>query len=105
MENSYLGGLLRRDALEERRHAGLLPGNSSWEQGEDTRLFLHHSGSSWRLFTWDGLALLLRGYARSAGGAGGPDLEQVADELRCHYLEHGELAVDGLEGSFTLALL
>ncbi len=29
----------------------------------------------------------------------------MAEEIRCHYLEHGELAVDWLDGSFTLALL
>ena len=44
-------------------------------------------------FTWDALALLVRGYARLAGGTGLPDLERVAEEIRCHYLEHGDLAV------------
>ncbi len=39
------------------------------------------------------------------GCTGALDLDRVAEELRCHYLEHGTLAVDDLEGSFTLALL
>jgi asparagine synthase (glutamine-hydrolysing) len=58
-----------------------------------------------RLFTWDGLALLLRGYVRPSGSSGPLDPERVAAGLRCRYLETGRLAVDGLEGSFTLALL
>src|SRR5207237_7876799 len=43
--------------------------------------------------------------ARPAGSAGPLDLERVAEEVRCHYLEQGVLAVDDLDGSFTLALL
>jgi asparagine synthase (glutamine-hydrolysing) len=78
-------------------------GAADWTHvGGDAELAVRAAGV--RLFTWDALALLLRGYARPAGAAG-LDLERVAEEIRCHYLEHGELAVDGLEGSFTLALL
>ncbi len=58
-----------------------------------------------RLFVWDSLALLLRGYIRPSGDTKPLNLEAVAQELRCQYLENNELAVDGLEGSFTLALL
>jgi asparagine synthase (glutamine-hydrolysing) len=79
-------------------------GGASWNHtGASAELAVSADGA--RLFTWDALALLLRGYARPAGTAGALDLERVAEEIRCHYLEHGELAVDGLEGSFTLALL
>jgi asparagine synthase (glutamine-hydrolysing) len=49
--------------------------------------------------------LLLRGPVRSVDAPGSLDLERVAEELRCQYLEHGYLAVEGLEGSFTIALL
>ena len=42
-------------------------------------------------------------FRRGAGGA--PDAEATAEAIRCHYLEHGDLAVDGLEGSFTVALI
>ncbi|MGH7224107.1 MAG: asparagine synthase-related protein, partial [Gemmataceae bacterium] len=67
--------------------------------------FLHAAGPCYRLFTWDALALLIRGYARPRQDQGPLDMERVAEEVRCHYLEHGELAVAGLDGSFTLALL
>jgi asparagine synthase (glutamine-hydrolysing) len=103
---SYLGGILRRGAAERRRAAGVPAGavDEDWGWvGEDAELFLRGPGC--RLFTWDALALLLRGHVRPAGPSGPPDLERVAEEVRCSYLEHGELAVDGLEGSFTLALL
>jgi asparagine synthase (glutamine-hydrolysing) len=68
-------------------------------------LFLHSQGDGVRLFTWGSLALLLRGYARLRGTTGPLDLDRAAEEIRCRYLEHGELAVEGLDGSFTLALL
>jgi asparagine synthase (glutamine-hydrolysing) len=68
-------------------------------------LFLRGAAACCRLFTWDGLALLLRGYARPAGVGGPLDLERVAEDLRCQYLEHGTLNVDELDGSFTVALL
>jgi asparagine synthase (glutamine-hydrolysing) len=108
MELSYLGGILKRSAAERRRAAGVPAGavDEDWGWvGEDAELFLHGPSPCCRLFTWDALALLLRGHARLAGAPGPPDPERVAEEVRCSYLEHGELAVDGLEGSFTLALL
>jgi asparagine synthase (glutamine-hydrolysing) len=72
--------------------------------GERVELFLRGAPAA-RLCIWDDLALLLRGYARPRGSTGPLDLERVAEELRCHYLEHGGLAVDDLDGSFTVALL
>jgi asparagine synthase (glutamine-hydrolysing) len=100
MVRSYLGGVRRRDAAAR----GTIPGAASWTHaGGHAELALFAAGV--RLFTWDALALLVRGYVRPSGTAGGLDLESVAEEIRCHYLEHGELAVDGLDGSFTLALL
>jgi asparagine synthase (glutamine-hydrolysing) len=97
MGHSYRGGAWRRGA------AGPSPiAEADWSHsGAAVELAAQADGV--RLFTWDGLALLLRGYARGAGG--NLDLERVAEEIRCHYLEHGELAVGGLDGSFTLALL
>ena len=106
METTYLGGMVRRDAAERRKATGVLAGGEAWASaGGDQELFLHATGLCCRLFTWEGLVLLLRGYARPANASGPPDLERVAEEVRCHYLEHGDLAVEGLEGSFTLALL
>ncbi len=103
---SFLGGIWRRGKEHRRRHAPPPEAvNEDWGWvGDGAELFLRGAASSCRLFTWDGLALLLRGYARPAGLAGPLDLERVAEELRCHYLEHGELAVEELEGSFSLAL-
>jgi asparagine synthase (glutamine-hydrolysing) len=72
---------------------------------DETDLFVQGCGPGWRLFTWEGLALLIRGYVRAAGTSGAAEVERLAEELRCHYLEHGDLAVERLEGSFTLALL
>lgn len=79
-------------------------GSEGWQYAGDAELVLDAS-TGCRLYTWDGLALLLRGYARPAVFADPLDLERIAEEIRCHYVEHGSLAVEGLEGSFTLALL
>ncbi|MFO0842179.1 MAG: asparagine synthase-related protein [Gemmataceae bacterium] len=101
---SFLGGIWKRG--ERAGHAP--PADAIGEDwgwvGDRAELFLRGAPASSRLFTWDGLALLLRGYARPCGSSGPLDLERVAEELRCHYLEHGELDVDGLDGSFTVAL-
>src|SRR5258708_24258087 len=107
MGTGFLGGIWKRGPLE-RRHAAPTPDavNEDWGWvGTKTELFLRGDPTTTRLFRWDGLAILLRGYARPAGVSGPLDLERVAEELRCHYLEHGTLAVDDLDGSFTLALL
>jgi asparagine synthase (glutamine-hydrolysing) len=108
MELSYLGGILKRSAAERRRAAGQPAGAADEDWGwvaDDAELFAHAPAAGGRLFTWDSLALLVRGHARPRAAGGPPDVERVAEEVRCHYLEHGTLDVDGLEGSFTLALL
>ncbi|HTU22957.1 MAG TPA: asparagine synthase-related protein [Gemmataceae bacterium] len=106
MESSYLGGILERGPVERRPAVGAGAIDEDWGwMGEDAELFLHAAGSCCRLFTWDALALLIRGYARPSSGQEPLDLERVAEEIRCHYLEHGQLAVEWLDGSFTLALL
>lgn len=103
---NYLGGIFKRGSVERRPaiDAGAIEEDWGW-MGESVELFLHAAGPSCRLFTWDALALLVRGYARPMHGQEPLDLERVAEEVRCHYLEHGKLAVEGLDGSFTLALL
>ncbi len=108
MENSYLGGILTRSAMEQRRaaNATAFAGDEAWwNVTADQELFLRVRGTCFRTFAWDTLTLLIRGYARPAGSTGPLDLERVAEEIRVQYLEHGSLAVDGLDGSFTLALL
>src|SRR5258705_2780006 len=107
MSTSFLGGIWKRGSTE-RRLAAPTPEavNEDWGWvGEKTELFLRGDPTTSRLFRWDGLAILLRGYARPANSTGPLDLERVAEEMRCHYLEHGSLAVDDLDGSFTVALL
>jgi asparagine synthase (glutamine-hydrolysing) len=104
---SFLGGIWKRGSTDRRRHAppSVEAVNEDWGWvGQRAELFLRGAPACCRLFTWDGLAILLRGYARPATGSGPLDLERVAEELRCHYLEHGNLAVDEFEGSFTVAL-
>ena len=86
MEAAFLGGILSRPAAD----------------GNDA--FLRADAAGCRVFTWGSLAVLIRGYVAGAKG-GSPDAEATAETIRCHYLEHGDLAVDGLEGSFTIALV
>jgi asparagine synthase (glutamine-hydrolysing) len=106
MEIGYLGGILERGPMERRPAVGAGAIDEDWGwMGEDAELFLHAVGPCCRLFTWDALALLMRGYARPTDSSEPLDVERVAEEVRCHYLEHGELSVDWLDGSFTLALL
>jgi asparagine synthase (glutamine-hydrolysing) len=108
MESSYLGGVLTRAALERRRaaNAPAFAGDECWwNVTGDRELFLRVRGTCLRVFAWDTLTLMVRGYARHAGSSGPLDLERVAEEIRAHYLENGTLDVDGLDGSFTLALL
>jgi asparagine synthase (glutamine-hydrolysing) len=106
MKISYVGGIFERRSLERRPIVGAGAIDEDWGwMSEEAELFLHAVGPCCRLFTWDALALLIRGYARPAGVQEPLDLERVAEEVRCHYLEHGELSVRGLDGSFTLALL
>jgi asparagine synthase (glutamine-hydrolysing) len=125
VEISYLGGILKRGPAERRPVVGAGTIDEDWGwMGEDAELFLHAAGPCCRLFTWDALALLVRGYARPVSGGVVAerlhsdslresatcgqeplDLERVAEEIRCHYLEHGQLAIEWLDGSFTLALL
>jgi asparagine synthase (glutamine-hydrolysing) len=105
MDRTYLGGILKRTLAQPRPAQSTAAGVEEWWSGGETELFVESRGEGGHLFTWGGLALLLRGPVRLAGSSGPPDPERVAEEVRGHYLEHGELAVDDLDGSFTLALL
>src|SRR5205085_8693540 len=87
---------------------GFLPGSDdrdAWSFPAGDREFFARLSGGARLFTWDALGLVIRGHARPIGSSGPLDLEAAAEEARAHYLEYGDLAVEGLEGSFTLALL
>jgi asparagine synthase (glutamine-hydrolysing) len=105
MFGSYLGGI-RRPGSQGWRIAPDRQNDHPWTwSGGDAELTLGADPCCAQVFTWDGLTLLVRGYARPAASSGPLDLEGLAEAIRCHYLESGELAVDGLDGSFTLALL
>jgi hypothetical protein len=93
----FLGGITRRGTaprIEEEQWGWI---------GAQHELFLRGASSCAQLFKWDGIALFLRGYARFADGP--LDLGRVARHLHDEYRLTGELAVDALEGSFTVALL
>ncbi|MFO0881188.1 MAG: asparagine synthase C-terminal domain-containing protein [Gemmataceae bacterium] len=105
--SSFLGGIWKRNALD--RSQPRPPSSEAVREdwgwiGERSELFLRGAPALARLFTWDGLALLFRGYARRRGSSCPLDLDRIAEEIRCHYLEHGDLDVDDLDGSFTVAL-
>jgi asparagine synthase (glutamine-hydrolysing) len=102
MDTGYQGGAFAPSA--SRRPAPFGDGAWHWT-GPAGDHFLRARGGCARLFTWDGLVLLIRGYARVAGTRNGLDLERVAREIHAGYVEHGSLPVDGLAGSFSLALL
>src|SRR5262249_47173251 len=108
MSSSFLGGIWKRGTEARRRQAppsAEVVGEDWGWVGEHVELFLRGAPSCARLFRWDSLVLLLRGHARPRDSSGPLDLERVAEELRCQYLEDGSLAVDDLDGSFTLALV
>jgi len=93
----FLGGITRRGTaprIEEEEWGWI---------GAQHELFLRGASSCAQLFKWDGIALFLRGYARFADGP--LDLGRVARHLHDEYRLTGELAVDALDGSFTVALL
>ncbi len=93
----FLGGVWKRGAAPA-------PAGEDWGWiAADTELFLRGAATCCRVFKWDGVALLMRGYARAGGGA--LDLDAVADDVYRRYRATGSLAVDGLDGAFTLALL
>src|SRR5262245_3841205 len=98
MELGYQGGIVREPRTT-------IAAGDAWTYPlGDQNLFLRVHDCA-RLFVWDALALLIRGYARPTSSTGRLDLEAAAEEARAHYLEYGDIAVDGLEGSFTLALI
>ena len=100
MDAGYVGKMLVRHAV------GTTDGDADWRcVAGDNELSLRSRGGCARLFSWDSLALLIRGYARPAGTTAPLDLEALAQEVRCRYLETNELGLDGLDGSFTVALL
>src|SRR4051812_26078306 len=68
MGTGYLGGMRTRGAAEGRLPAGAPAGDDNWRSGNaGYDVFLRSRGLGARAFTWDGLAVLVRGYVRPAG--------------------------------------
>src|SRR5437016_5504469 len=98
---SYLGGIQKRGAerLAEPAGFGPGPGDDVWQwPGEDAELVLRTRGRHFQTFTFDHLAVLLRGYAvpSSAGRVAEP--ARVAEMVQRHYRQHGTLPTRDLEG-------
>ncbi|MFM7149298.1 MAG: asparagine synthase-related protein, partial [Gemmataceae bacterium] len=102
--NHFLGAILKPGhSLEE-----FCPDEQSgcWsDEGARGRSFLRNAPNQSLLQTWDGMAILLRGYCRQEGTYGALNLDSIVADLRHHYLESGELKIDHLDGSFTIALI
>ena len=67
MDSSYLGGMLTRTAMEQRRTADstAFAGDETWWQATgEHEMFLRVRGGWFRVFTWDTLTLFIRGYAQ-----------------------------------------
>jgi asparagine synthase (glutamine-hydrolysing) len=109
MANNYLGGMSGRIAAQqllERLAASDDVCDPVWRFArDDAELFLGYSGTQFPVFTTGPITVLIRGQVVSGDSSGPPDPEHVADDVRRHYLETGELPLDRLEGSFTLILL
>jgi asparagine synthase (glutamine-hydrolysing) len=104
--NLFFGGMRRRasagnsDGAAEQEFALTAP----WRfLGPQAELFLEVQGDAFVSSAEDSVAILLRGLASQDGAS--PDPRQVVAEVRRHYRQHGDLPVDRLEGSFSLALL
>jgi asparagine synthase (glutamine-hydrolysing) len=94
--SNFLGGICKR---------GMAPTSTGEEWGwlGATHELFVRGAVGCQLFKWDSVALLVRGYARSSEGP--LDQNRVARYLHEEYCRTGELAVQGLDGAFTLALL
>jgi asparagine synthase (glutamine-hydrolysing) len=99
MEHGYQGGIGRRDSAGLPAAISSFPAWTAAIGGLEAAL--RASGNS-RLWCWDELALVVRGHVCDVRGS---DPDRIAEGLRCHYLEHGELGVDGLDGSFSVAFV
>jgi asparagine synthase (glutamine-hydrolysing) len=72
---------------------------------DDQELVLRAEGVHCHLVDLGPVAVLLRGLAVPSGAGLPRDLDAVARAIGARYLESGDLDVDGLEGSFTVAVL
>ena len=101
METGYFGGIHkhRNNARQTERPSPVVDDRGAWHAGN---FFVRTAGPSCRLYSWDSLALVVRGTVRLGSRRSQSELDRVAAEIRAHYLEQGTLPISGLEGSFTL---
>ncbi len=109
MSTSFLGGIWKRGPASRRRDAAPASDtvNEDWGWvGDGMELFLRGAPACCRVFTWDGLARSAARLRPTVGSAGGHSIWSASlRSCAATIFEHGTLAVDDLEGSFTLALL
>lgn len=107
-KTSYLGGLITREAAERLLGpSGVFDGGPSQPRlavGE-AELFLDAEGEHLAVARSGRQRALLRGFASPAEGGPPTGASAAAEAALCHYRERGELPIDRLEGSYTLALL
>jgi asparagine synthase (glutamine-hydrolysing) len=108
--NRYLGTMLPRASADDFSTAAPAQQRDferSWlGASRDFGFSLRASeGALTGTYSFGSIVLLVRGYVVPAGSYRVPDPAQVAHEIVRQYQERGELPVDRLEGSFSLALL
>lgn len=102
MQIGYIGGIGKRGTLNQT----VIPGWDSWHWADqDAEAFLQAGGAGCRLFDHGSIAVLIRGFVLDTWSRTPADLELLANKLVEVYRNDGMLHIDGLEGSFTLALL
>ena len=102
METGYFEGAPGPRSCREA--AGHRHSDWGWA-GDDVELFVQARGDCCRLFVSGAQGPAHSWPDRRHLVAQPNDLDRVADDVYRRYREHGSLAVDGLDGSFTLALL
>ena len=108
METGYFGGILDAHAAHRLRPTKEAPfaDGTGWEwTGPLGECFLHARGACCRLFARGARVLLIRGPVVDPAARRPNDLALLSDKLHRCYQSRGTLILDGLEGSFTLALL
>ncbi len=102
MEIGYIGGIVRRGQVAPPARPGWTTWH--WQLGEH-EAFLVAGGAGCKLISRGDIAVLLRGVVIDTWSNDSTDADLLADRLVHVYREQGALRIDGLEGSFTVALL
>lgn len=102
MEIGYIGGIVRSEAVQIDPKTGW----QAWRWTHNEReSFLFAGGAGCRLFARFDVAILLRGFVTDTWSRQPHDLDLLASKLLRVYRQEGSLHIDGLEGSFSLALV